>query len=160
MTFVRLQRMLPAPPAEVYRACLDPELLLRWSAPVGYDAVRVEVEERVGGHYRCWHVDAEGRDVGGYDSTILELVPDERIVLQWQFVGPDRTANSDASSRLTITLRPVAPDACELTLVHDRLDGLERSSPGFTDAVRGGWTGTMVRLDAAIRASSERTSTG
>jgi uncharacterized protein YndB with AHSA1/START domain len=160
MTSVRLQRILPAPPAEVYRAWLDPELLLRWSAPVEYDAVRVEVEDRVGGHYRCWHVDAEGRDVGGYDCTILELVPDERIVLQWQFVGPDRTADSDASSRLTITLRPVAPDACELTLVHDRLDGLERSSPGFTDAVRGGWTGTMARLDAAIRARSERTSTG
>jgi uncharacterized protein YndB with AHSA1/START domain len=148
MTSVRLQRVLSASPSEVYRAWLDPELLLRWSAPDEFDAVRVEVDERVGGHYRCWHVDAGGRDVGGYDCTILELVPDERIVLRWQFVRPDRTADPDTESLLTITLRAVAPDSCELTLVHDRL---ERSGPGFIDAVRSGWTGTLARLDAAIR---------
>jgi uncharacterized protein YndB with AHSA1/START domain len=154
VTSVRLQRTIPAPPARVYRAWLDPELLLRWSAPVEYDAVRVEVDERVGGHYRCWHIDAQGRNVGGYDCEILELVPDERIVLRWQFVGPDRRPLADASSRLTIALRPVGHDKCELTLVHDRLDGLERRVPGFTDATRRGWAGTVIRLERAVRAGS------
>ncbi len=154
MTSVKLQRTIPASPATVYRAWLDPELLLRWSAPVGWEAVRVEVDERVGGHYRCWHVDGDGREVGGFDSEILELVPDERIVLRWQFVGPDRRPLAEPSSRLTITLRPVPPDACELTLVHDRLDGLERTMPGMTDATRRGWSGTLVRLERTVRAGS------
>ena len=154
MTSVTLHRTIPASPARVYRAWLEPELLLRWSAPVEYEAVRVEVDERVGGHYRCWHVDAQGRDVGGYDCEILDLVPDERIVLRWHFVGPDRRPLADASSRLTIALHPVPPDACELTLVHDRLDGLERRSPGMTDAIRRGWSGTMIRLERAVRAGS------
>jgi uncharacterized protein YndB with AHSA1/START domain len=154
VTSVELQRTIPASPARVYRAWLDPELLLRWAAPVEYEAVRVEVDERVGGHYRCWHVDAQGWDVGGYDCEILELVPDERIVLRWQFVGPDRSPLADASSRLTIALRPVPPDACELTLVHDRLDGLERRLPGMTDATRRGWSGTMIRLERVLRAGS------
>ena len=148
MRSVRLQRTIPAPPATVYRAWLDPELLRRWAAPVGWEAVRVEVDERVGGNYRCRHVDGDGREVGGFDSEILELVPDERIVLRWQFVGPDRRPLADASSRLTITLRPVPPDSCELTLIHDRL------SPGVTDATRCGWMGTMVRLERAVRAAS------
>lgn len=146
MTFVRLQRTIPAPPAAVYRAWLDPELVRQWAAPVGWEAVRVEVDERVGGFYRCWHVDGEGRDVGGFDCEILELVPDERIVLRWQFLSPDHGPLADASSRLTVTLRPVAPDACELTLVHDRL------SPDVTDATRSGWSGTIVRLERAVRA--------
>jgi uncharacterized protein YndB with AHSA1/START domain len=149
---VRLQRTIPAPPATVYRAWLDPELLRRWAAPAGWEAVRVEVDERVGGHYRCRHVDGDGREVGGFDSEILELVPDERIVLRWQFVGPDRRPLADASSRLTVVLHPVPPDACELTLVHDRLDDLERRMPGMTEGTRRGWTGTMARLERAVRA--------
>jgi uncharacterized protein YndB with AHSA1/START domain len=154
VTSVKLQRTIPASPARVYRAWLDPDVLLRWAAPVEYDAARVEVDERVGGHYRCWHVDAQGRDVGGFDCEILTLEPDERIVLRWQFVGPDRRPLADESSRLTISLRPVPPDACELTLVHDRLDGLERSLPGMTDATRRGWSGTLSRLEQTVSAGS------
>ena len=90
MTAVRIERVLPAAPARVYRAWLDPQTLARWSAPTGFDVARHEVDERVGGRYRCWHVDAQGRDVGGYEAQILELLPDERIVLRWHFVGPDR----------------------------------------------------------------------
>ena len=154
MTSVTLKRTIPASPATVYRAWLDPEILLRWAAPVGHDAVRVEVDERVFGHYRIWHVDAEGQDFGGFDSEILELVPNERIVLRWQFVGPDRRPLAETSSRLTITLRPVPPDACELTLVHDRLDDLERRVPGMTDATRQGWSGTLARLERTVGAGT------
>ena len=49
---------------------------------------------------------------------------------------------------------PVPPDACELTLVHDRLDDLERRLPGMTDATRRGWTGTIIRLERAVGADS------
>jgi uncharacterized protein YndB with AHSA1/START domain len=148
VTSVNLQRTIPASPATVYRAWLDPELLVQWAAPVGWEAVRVEVDERVGGHYRCRHVDAQGRNVGGFECEILELVPDERIVLRWQFVGPDRRPLADTSSRLTIALRPVPPDACELTLVHDRLP------PDMTDATRRGWSGTISRLERTVHAGS------
>jgi len=47
MTAVRLQRRIPAPPDEVYRAWLDPELIRRWLAPAGPDVTRAEVAERV-----------------------------------------------------------------------------------------------------------------
>lgn len=70
MTSVTLKRILPAPSSDVYRAWLAPEILVRWAAPIEYDAARVEVDERVGGHYRCWHVDADGRDVGGFECEI------------------------------------------------------------------------------------------
>jgi len=145
VTSVKLQRTIAASPARVYRAWLDPELLALWAAPDGWEAVRVEVDERVGGHYRCVHVDAQGQAVGGFECEILELVPDERIVLRWDFVGPDRRPLADASSRLTIALRPAPPDACELTVVHDRL------SPDVTDATRHGWSGTIMRLERTVR---------
>jgi uncharacterized protein YndB with AHSA1/START domain len=146
VTSVKIQRTIRASPAEVYRAWLDPELLTRWAAPVGWEAVRVDVDERVGGHYRCVHIDPQGRDSGGFDCEIIELVPDERIVLRWDFVGPDRRPLAETSSRLTIALRPAPPDACELTLVHERL------SPDVTDSTRRGWSGTITRLEQTVHA--------
>jgi uncharacterized protein YndB with AHSA1/START domain len=144
VTSVEIQRTIPAPPTEVYRAWLDPELLARWAAPVGWEAVRVEVDERVGGHYRCTHIDDQGRTVGGFNSEILELVPDERIVLRWDFVDPDGRPLEQASSRLTVALRPVPPDACELTLIHDRL------APDVADSIHQGWSGTIIRLEQTV----------
>ena len=55
-TAVRLERVIPAPPHEVYRAWLDPDLLRRWLAPGGITVRLAEVEARVGGqlsHLAC-----------------------------------------------------------------------------------------------------------
>jgi hypothetical protein len=41
-----------------------------------------------------------------------------------------------------------------VTLVHDRLDDLERRVPGMTDATRRGWSGTIIRLERAVRTGS------
>jgi uncharacterized protein YndB with AHSA1/START domain len=46
---VRLERTIPASPAQVYRAWLDPELLTRWMAPGTYAIIRAEVDDRSGG---------------------------------------------------------------------------------------------------------------
>lgn len=112
-TAVRLQRTIPAPPDRVYRAWLDPDLLRRWLAPTGFTVTRVEVDERVGGHHRIWQAGPDG-DMGGFDCELLELVPNQRIVFRWRFVGPDRVAGPAHDSRLTITLRDALGGATAL----------------------------------------------
>ena len=128
MTAVRLQRTIPAPPDRVYRAWLEPEVMRRWFAPEGLEVTRAEVDERVGGHYRVWQASGE-RDVGGFECELLELVPSERIVLRWGFVGPDRLDGPVYDSLLTVTLRATADGQTELTLVHERLEGVEAPGP-------------------------------
>lgn len=153
---VRLQRTIPAPPREVYRAWLDPALLRRWMAPGGFEVKRAEVDARVGGHLRIWHADA-GTDVGGFDCEIVELVPDERLVFRWGFVGPDR-AGPVYDSRLTITLEAAAGNATTLTLVHERLDDLAAALPGVAKNVEVGWNLALDKLVlAAPRASRKET---
>ena len=39
-TAVRLERTLPAPPSEVYRAWLDPDVLRRWLGPGDFSCAR------------------------------------------------------------------------------------------------------------------------
>jgi uncharacterized protein YndB with AHSA1/START domain len=135
---VRIERLISAPPNIVYRAWLDPELLRRWLAPGSMAVARVEVDERVGGHVRIWQTH-DGQDAGGFECRLIELVPDKRIVFHWGFVGPHRTKGPTFDSLLTITLRASSGNTTTLTLVHQRLDDLERAMPDVARNVGVGW---------------------
>jgi uncharacterized protein YndB with AHSA1/START domain len=144
---VRLHRTILAPPDQVYRAWLEPDVLRRWLAPAGLAVTRVEVDERVGGHHRIWQAGADG-DAGGFDSELLELVPNQRIVFLWRFVGPERIADPAHDSRLTIALREAPGGATALTLVHERLDALDAAMPGMAEATARGWDQALDKLAA------------
>jgi len=135
---VRIERLIAAPPSRVYRAWLEPELLRRWLSPGAMEVSRVEVDERVGGHFRIWQTQ-NGRDAGGFECRLIELVPDERIVLSWGFVGPQRSKGPTFDSLLTITLQAAPGNTTILTLLHERLDDLERAMPDVAGHVGVGW---------------------
>jgi uncharacterized protein YndB with AHSA1/START domain len=146
-TAVHVRRTIAASPERVYRAWLDPQLMARWFAPSGLTVRKAEVDERVGGRLSIWHADGEGNDVGGSESDILELVPGERIVLDWHFVGPDRTIDPSIASRLTVTFTPI-PEGTQLDLTHDRLDGLHDRAPHIAEHVEHGWESALDALVA------------
>jgi uncharacterized protein YndB with AHSA1/START domain len=150
---VRIERTLPAPPIQVYRAWLSPELIRRWMAP-GYEVTRVEVDERVGGRYRLWHADA-GVTAGGFEAEILELVPAERIVWRWGFAGPDRENGPVYDSRLTVTLREAPDGGTMLTLVHERLEDLAAALPQAAAQVGAGWDIVLTKLAAVLAGAPE-----
>jgi uncharacterized protein YndB with AHSA1/START domain len=147
MTAVRVQPIIPALPDKVYRAWLEPELIRRWLAPAGLEVTRAEVAERVSGHYRIWHAGTEG-EVGGFECELLEIVPHERILLRWGFVGPDRLAGPTYDSQLTVTLREAPDGATELTLQHERLDDLREALPAIANGVGPGWEMALDKLAA------------
>jgi uncharacterized protein YndB with AHSA1/START domain len=145
---VRLERIIPTPPHSVYRAWLEPDLLRRWLATGDLRVTRVEIDERVGGHYRIWQGDADS-ELGGFECELLELVPDRRIVFRWGFVGPQRTEGPVYDSLLTITLSE-APGGTALTLVHERLDALATAMPEVAENVRSGWELVLEKLIATV----------
>lgn len=149
---VRLQRTISAPPERVYQAWLEPDLIRRWLAPGGVEVVRVDLDERVGGHYRIWH-QHDGADIGGFECEVLELVPAARIVFRWGFVGPDRTSGPVFDSLLTITLSDGPGGTTKLTLVHERLDGLRVAMPEVADAVGRGWSSALDKLAMAAESN-------
>lgn len=142
---VRLQRRIPASPERVYRAWLDPDQLRRWLAPGSTEVTGVEVEERVGGHFRIWQ-GAAGQDAGGFECRLLELVPAERIVFSWSFVGPERLDGPVYESRLTIDLEGQPDGSTELTLVHERLGKLRAAMPDVAAQVELGWEMVLDKL--------------
>lgn len=145
-TAVRIERTIQASPHQVYRAWLDPSLVERWMAPDPFETTKVEIDERVGGHYQVWHANA-GADTGGFDSELVELVPDKRIVWRWGFVGPRRRQGPVYDSLLTVTLHETAEGSTRLVLVHERLDELASALPRVADGVGAGWNSVLGRLD-------------
>ena len=147
---VRLERTIPAAPGQVYRAWLDPARLARWMAPGSYAVTRAEVDERVGGHYRIWHADPSGTEIGGFDCELTELVPGQRIVFRWGFVGPERRDGPVFDSLLTVTLREAPAGGTVLTLVHERLDDLAAALPDVAVNVGPGWEDVLGQLAGVL----------
>jgi uncharacterized protein YndB with AHSA1/START domain len=141
---VRVERLIPGPPSQVYRAWLEPELLRRWMAPGAMTLTRAEIEEWPGGSYRIWQEDS-GRDAGGFEAELLELVPDERLVFRWGFVGPERTEGPVFDSRLTVTFDD-ADGGTLLTLVHEQLGELAAAMPSVAENVGPGWESALGKL--------------
>jgi uncharacterized protein YndB with AHSA1/START domain len=153
---VRINRTICASPHQVYRSWLDPELLRLWLAPGSTEVSRVELDERVGGQFRIWQVHG-GQDAGGFECKLLELVPDERIVFQWGFTGPQREAGPTFDSLLTVTMSKSQGDATLLKLVHTDLTELHSAMPGVAKNVEWGWEMTLDKLALAALLVVERT---
>lgn len=149
LTAVRLQRRISAPPEAVYRAWLDPALIKQWFATGENHVVDAEVDERVGGAHRAWQAAPDGTPIGGYESEIEELVPNERLVFRWGFCGPDRAAGPVYDSRLTVTFAPDG-DATLLTLHHERLDTLHKTLPHVAAQIETGWNAVLDKLETVV----------
>jgi uncharacterized protein YndB with AHSA1/START domain len=102
---VRLARTFPVPPHHLYRAWLDTNLVRRWMAPGGQEVTRVEIEEPPGGACWTWKADG-GVIVGGFDSELLDLVPDRRLVFRWGFIGAQRRQGPSLDTLLTVSFDP------------------------------------------------------
>jgi len=107
---VRIVREFDAPPAKVFRAHTDPELLVQWLGPRRHTMVIDHFDCRTGGSYRYLHV-SDGTEFG-FHGCFHEVRPSELIVQTFTFEGvPDGVALErvvfedlgDGRTRLTAT---------------------------------------------------------
>ncbi|WP_433265134.1 SRPBCC family protein [Actinosynnema sp. CS-041913] len=85
---IEIVREFDAPPAAVFRAHVEPELVKRWLGPRGLTMDITRWDAQTGGGYRYVHRDDNGEY--GFYGSFHEIRPDERIVQTFTFVGiPD-----------------------------------------------------------------------
>lgn len=152
---IHIERKLPAPPHAVYRAWLEPDLVRRWMAPGSQQVTRVEIVERPGGAYRTWKADPAGTILGGFDSELLELVEDRRLVFRWGFIGPQRRNGPSFDTLLTVALRPDG-EGTVLSLDHERLDELAAAMPEIAESVESGWQSFLDELAELVQSGDSR----
>lgn len=105
---------IKAPPSKVWRWFTTQEGLRRWISP------NVEIDLNVGGAYRFLGED----DETWISGTVLEFVPEGRLVLSWMEEGSGWLH----PARLVIALSPMATGT-RVTLTHDGFAGIGR--PGW-----------------------------
>ncbi|MGY1742092.1 MULTISPECIES: SRPBCC family protein [unclassified Blastococcus] len=88
---VRITREFDAPPAKVFRAHTDPELVRLWNGPRGLEMRVDHWDCRTGGSYRYVHT--QGGEEYGFHGCFHEVRPDELIVQTFTYEGvPDGVA--------------------------------------------------------------------
>jgi uncharacterized protein YndB with AHSA1/START domain len=88
---VRITREFDAPPAKVFRAHTDPELVARWLGPRGLEMRIDHYDCRTGGSYRYVHTQ-DGEEYG-FRGCFHEVRSNELIVQTFTFEGmPDGVA--------------------------------------------------------------------
>jgi uncharacterized protein YndB with AHSA1/START domain len=107
---VRITREFDAPPEKVFRAHVDPELVVQWLGPRGLEMTIDHYDCRTGGSYRYLH--RRGDEEYGFHGSFHEVRPNELIVQTFTFEGmPDGVALEklvledlgDGRTRLTTT---------------------------------------------------------
>ncbi|MBN8870178.1 MAG: SRPBCC domain-containing protein [Solirubrobacterales bacterium] len=147
---VRIVKLVRAPIEMVYRAFIDPDELVRWMHPDDFTGVSATNDPRVGGRGELIHA-MDGEEVGGFNWEYTELVPDSRLVMDWQFGGYGQDPGGHRS-RLTVELRESEPGATEVTLTHDRLG---EAPPGGHLGVDSGWTQALESLGRHFETEGE-----
>lgn len=140
---VVLSRTIPGPRGEVYRAFLDPELLPRWMCPGESVVSAATVEERVGGRHVVEMLAPDGVR-HAFESVIRELVPGERIVLDFNFVRSGEPLLEE-ETRFTATFHDAGERATEVRIEHERIVMLPPLEPQSVDA---GWNSVLDKLEA------------
>jgi uncharacterized protein YndB with AHSA1/START domain len=140
--FIDIEREFDAPRDLLFRAHVDPELLVQWLGPAKY-AMRVDrLEVRDGGSWRYAHVDDEGKEFGF--RGVFHGEPSVDGILQtWEFEGLpghvslERLTMEERNGRTTLRIHAVYQS------VEDR-DGL------IASGMEGGMNEGYARLDELI----------
>lgn len=152
MSTTRLTAQIEAPPARVYRALLDPQLIPRWRVPTGMRCQIHEFEPREGGAFRIsltydtpTAVGKSSAHTDTYHGHFEQLVPNERVVERLEFETTDPQLQGEM--RITTDLA-AAPAGTRLTAVHENLP------PGVAPADNeAGWRQSLAKLAALLESA-------
>lgn len=138
----QVSRHVNAPPSAVYPALVDAKSIVRWRVPDGMHGEVHEFEPREGGRFRVSLTYVAPGDTGKssahtdtYHGRFVTLVPDERVVEQFEF------ETADPALRGTMTMTTTLTPADGGTDVAIRQDGIPDGVP-----VADNDTGTRMAL--------------
>jgi uncharacterized protein YndB with AHSA1/START domain len=86
---IRIIRDFDAPPNKVFRAWVEPELVVQWLGPKSTEMRIDQWDARTGGNYRYTAVE-NGTEVAAFYGSFHEVRPSERLVQTFTWEGmPD-----------------------------------------------------------------------
>jgi uncharacterized protein YndB with AHSA1/START domain len=146
-----ISRTFDAPRDLVYKLFTEPEHIVQWMGPHGFEARRFTQDARVGGKWRgMLHPVNGGRDLwqGG---TFLEIDPPSRI--SYTFAWDDENGKPSEETIVTLVFEALG-NRTKLTFHQSGF-----TSQGERDGHHGGWSETFDKLEqhlASVQTSAPR----
>ncbi|RJL35321.1 SRPBCC family protein [Bailinhaonella thermotolerans] len=136
LTTVRVDQFLPHPPARVWRALTEPELIARWLMPADF---RLEVGHR----YTMRATAMPGTGFSGtVQAEVLAFEPERMLRIGWRDADSDQPCGADWT--ITWTLRPEGRGT-RLFLTHEGLDPDNPLQRRARTIMGGGWRSILTR---------------
>jgi uncharacterized protein YndB with AHSA1/START domain len=139
---LRMQRVVRAPASTVFQACTEPEKLATWWGPRGFTTPAIELDLRVGGHYRFAMQPPEG-DLFHLTGEFREVDPPSRLVYTFVWEPPDP---DDRETVVTLSFRDV-DGSTQVEFTQGVFATLERRA-----LHEQGWTESFERLQELLSA--------
>ena len=84
---LQMQRDVPVPPADIWRAWTTPDLLMQWFCPQPWKVVDCAIDLRPGGVFRTVMQSPDGQNMPAEEGSYLLVEPERRLV--WtNMLGP------------------------------------------------------------------------
>ncbi|WP_372349987.1 SRPBCC domain-containing protein [Streptomyces sp. KL116D] len=135
-TRITVDQFLPHPPAKVWRALTEPELIRRWMMPGSED-----FQLRIGHRYAMTSVPRPNTNFSGtVDVEVLDYADGRMLSVRWT----DRDPANAADWTITWTLEPEGRGT-RLFLVHEGFDPDDPAQEMARKIMDGGWRSHVMR---------------
>ncbi len=141
---LELERVLRAPRERVFRALIEPAELMTWWGPQGFTIPDVDLDLRVGGHYR-FTMRPPGGEPFHLSGEFLRIDPPGGLsyTFRWEEPDPD-----DRTTVVTLSLQEIG-HATEVRLTQG-----EFATDARLALHRDGWTDSLDKLRELVEPSS------
>ncbi|WP_269857385.1 SRPBCC family protein [Streptomyces sp. RPT161] len=140
---IRITREFAAPPAKVFRAWTDPDLVAQWLGPKSVTTKIDSWDMRTGGSYR-YRAIREGQEVAAFYGSFHEVRPHERLVQTFTFEGVP-----DGVSLDTAAFEDLGDDRTRVTIL-SVVDSLAARDAILASGMGQGVTEGYERLDTLL----------
>jgi len=141
---LQLSRALPAPPDRVCAMLTEAGELAKWWGPAGDGCDEIELDLRVGGHYRFTMAPPDGEPFH-LSGEFREVNPPNRLAYSFRWDEPDP---DDRETLVTLTLEPVG-DFTMLSLTQGEFAAETRLALHHD-----GWRESLAKLDVLLSGAS------
>jgi uncharacterized protein YndB with AHSA1/START domain len=140
-----IERVFRAPPEQVFAAWTDPQILVGWWGPEGYQTPEYTMDVREGGAWRTVMRNATG-EAHIASGVYREIAPPKRLVMTWGWQQPDGTRGHETVVELSFE---PAPGGTRMQLVQRIFANVDQR-----DNHRMGWTSSLNKLEELVEAEA------
>jgi len=102
---LRLERLIAAPPESVFELWTEPELMVKWWGPEGYDTPAHALDIRPGGHWRTTLRSPDGNRVS-VSGVYRAVDPPRRLVFTWGWEDDNGVRGHETEVTVTFEAAP------------------------------------------------------